>query len=114
MALTKIEFAESTYDFGKIKEGIKVNHVFKFKNTGSNPLVIQDARASCGCTVPEYTKDTIAPGKEGNIKVIYDSGGRGGQTVDKTVTVTANTDPNKTEIKIKAVVMEKQEGPYKK
>ncbi len=112
MALTKIEFTESSFNFGNIDEGKKVDHIFKFKNTGSNPLVLQDARASCGCTIPEYTKDTIAPGQEGKIKVIYDSAGKKGQ-IDKTVTVTANTDPDKTDIKISAFVVEKKAGPYK-
>lgn len=113
MALTKLEFLESSYDFGKIDEGKKVEHVFKFKNTGENPLVLQDARASCGCTVPEYTKDTIAPGSEGQIKVIYDSANKEGK-IDKTVTVTANTEPATTDIKISAFVIKRVEGPYNK
>ncbi len=111
MPLTKLEFLESSYDFGKIDEGKKVEHVFKFKNTGNNPLVLQDARASCGCTVPEYTKDTIAPGAEGELKVIYDSANKEGQ-IDKTVTVTANTEPATTDIKISAFVLKKVDGPY--
>ena len=116
MPLTTLKFTESSFDFGKIKEGVKVDHVFKFTNTGTNPLVLQDARASCGCTIPEYTKDTIAPGQEGKIKVIYDSSNRHGQ-IDKTVTVTANTEPSTTDIKISAFVLDKEEkkdGPYNK
>ncbi len=113
LPLTKLEFLESSFDFGKIDEGKKVEHVFKFKNTGENPLVLQDARASCGCTVPEYTKDTIAPGSEGQIKVIYDSANKEGQ-IDKTVTVTANTEPATTDIKISAFVLKKVSGPYNK
>ena len=113
LALTKIEFLESSFDFGKVEEGKKVDHIFKFKNTGSNPLVLQDARASCGCTIPEYTKDTIAPGSEGQIKVIYDSANREGK-IDKTVTVTANTEPATTDIKISVFVLKKVAGPYNK
>ncbi len=113
MALTKLEFLESSFDFGKIDEGKKVEHVFKFKNTGENPLVLQDARASCGCTIPEYTKDTIAPGSEGQMKVIYDSANKEGQ-INKTVTVTANTEPATTDIKIAAFVVKKVDGPYNK
>jgi len=113
MALTKLEFLESSFDFGKIDEGKKVEHLFKFKNTGENPLVLQDARASCGCTIPEYTKDTIAPGSEGQIKVIYDSANKEGK-IDKTVTVTANTEPATTDIKISAFVIKKVDGPYNK
>lgn len=113
LPLTKLEFLESSYDFGKIDEGKKVEHIFKFKNTGENPLVLQDARASCGCTVPEYTKDTIAPGQTGELKVIYDSANKEGQ-INKTVTVTANTEPPTTDIKISAFVLKKVEGPYNK
>ncbi|HSZ25201.1 MAG TPA: DUF1573 domain-containing protein [Cytophagaceae bacterium] len=111
MPITKLEFLETSFDFGKIEEGKKVEHVFKFKNTGENPLVLKDARASCGCTIPEYTKDTIAPGSEGELKVIYDSSNKGGQ-IEKTVTVTANTDPATTDIKISAFVEKKVAGPY--
>ncbi len=113
MPLTKIEFLESSFDFGKIDEGKKVDHIFKFKNTGENPLVLQDARASCGCTIPEYTKDTIAPGAEGQIKVIYDSANKEGK-IEKTVTVTANTEPTTTDIKINVFVIKKVSGPYNK
>jgi hypothetical protein len=111
--LTKLEFSESLYDFGKINEGEKVNHIFKFTNTGDKPLMLQDARASCGCTVPEYTKDTIAPGASGEIKVIFDSSGKNGK-IDKTVTVTANTEPATTDIKITGFVQKKVDGPYNK
>ncbi len=113
MPLTKIEFAESSFDFGKIDEGKKVEHVFTFKNTGENPLVLQDARASCGCTIPEYTKDTIAPGQEGKLNVIYDSNNKEGK-IEKSVTVTANTDPKTTDLKISAFVIKKIDGPFTK
>jgi hypothetical protein len=113
MALTKLEFLEDSFDFGTIDEGKKVEHLFKFKNTGENPLVLQDARASCGCTVPEYTKDTIAPGAEGQIKVIYDSANKEGK-ITKTVTVTANTEPATTDIRISAFVLKKVDGPFNK
>ena len=113
MPLTKIEFLEASFDFGKVDEGKKVDHVFKFKNTGENPLVLQDARASCGCTIPEYTKDTIAPGSEGQIKVIYDSANKEGK-IGKTVTVTANTEPSTTDIKINVFVVKKVAGPFNK
>jgi len=49
----KIEFEESEFDFGTIEQGTAVEHIFKFKNTGEAPLVIVDAKSSCGCTVPE-------------------------------------------------------------
>jgi len=111
LALTTIQFEESSFDFGKVDEGKKVEHIFKFTNTGENPLVLKDARASCGCTIPEYTKDTIAPGKVGELKVIYDSAGKEGK-IEKTVTVTANTEPSMTDLKIQVFVLKKVAGPF--
>lgn len=81
-----------THDFGKITEGEKVSHVYKLKNTGDNPLVINDVKPSCGCTSPNWTKDPIPPGQEGKIEVQFDSQGKSGNQ-SKTVTVMANTDP---------------------
>jgi hypothetical protein len=85
----QITFATTEYKFGEVKEGEKVNYKFKFKNTGKAPLIIQDAKASCGCTVPSYTKDPIAVDSEGEIAVSFDSQGKPG-TQSKTVTVTSN------------------------
>ena len=104
---TKISFAETDFDFGTVKDGEKVTHVFKFENTGSNPLVISNAQGSCGCTVPEWPKDAIAPGKSGEIKVVFDSAGKGspeGSPQAKRVTLTANTDPVETYLNIKGIV----------
>src|SRR5690606_14149510 len=112
---TTMEFYEKEHDFGTIEEGIMASHIFKFKNTGSVPLLISDARADCGCTVPTWTKDPVMPGKEGEIEVKYNSAGRGGQTVSKTVTVLANTEPVENKLIIKAKVKGKEEGsPLKK
>ena len=75
---TTIEFAETRHSFGTITEGEKVRHAFTFKNTGSNPLIISNAVASCGCTVPSYPKEPIAPGGEGEVIVEFNSAGREG------------------------------------
>lgn len=83
-------FTETEYDFGDINQGDKVEHTFEFKNTGESDLVITNARASCGCTVPEYTKEAIKPGENGTIKVTFNSAGKQGQTL-KTVTISCNT-----------------------
>ncbi len=110
--LTSIKFEQDTYDWGKVMDGDKVTHVFKFKNTGKEPLIISNAKGSCGCTVPEWPKDAIAPGKSGEIKVIFDSkgkGGVGGKDDTKKVTITANTDPADTYLTIKGKV-DKKEG----
>ncbi len=110
--LTSIKFDEETFDWGKIMDGEKVTHVYKFKNTGNEPLIISDAKGSCGCTVPDWPKDAIAPGKSGEIKVVYDSKGKGavgGKNDSKRVTIKANTDPMETYLTIKGIV-DKKEG----
>jgi hypothetical protein len=86
-------FESDNHEFGEIVQGEKVSYSFKFKNTGNAPLVISTATASCGCTVPEYSKTPVQPGEEGFINVTFDSGGKSGM-VSKTVTVIANTTPN--------------------
>lgn len=81
------QFANTTHDFGKVaEEAGTVSCEFKFTNTGTKPLLIQDIRTSCGCTTPSYTKDPVLPGKEGIIKVTYSTRGRVGK-INKRVTV---------------------------
>jgi hypothetical protein len=92
IAKPAIEFTEMRFDFGTINSGEKVNHVFKFKNTGNADLVLSQVKASCGCTTPTYTKDPISPGDEGEIAVEFNSEGIAGQ-VAKDITVLANTTP---------------------
>lgn len=100
---TTIEYAESEYNFGKVKEGEVVKHVYKFKNTGSENLVISNAKGSCGCTVPNWPKEPIAPGGTGSIEVSFDSKGKT-NLQEKRVTVTANTNPAQTFLTIKGEV----------
>jgi hypothetical protein len=101
--MTTIKFDEMAYAWGKIKEGEKMTHNFKFTNTGNNDLIISDARGSCGCTVPEWPKEPIKAGKSADIKVVFDSKGKVGEQ-SKTVTITANTEPGNTVIMIKGTV----------
>jgi len=101
---TEITFDESSYDFGNITKGDKVNHTYTFTNTGSEPLIITNAKASCGCTVPEWPKEPIAPGEGGEIPVVFD--GRSVGTQNKTITITANTNPPKTRLTIRGKVDE--------
>ncbi len=100
---TAIKFEETSYSWGSVNEGDKMTHIFKFKNTGSNDLIISDAHGSCGCTVPEWPKEPIKAGKSGVIKVVFDSKGKPGDQ-QKTVTLTANTDPANTVLTIKGAV----------
>lgn len=102
-AKTSVQFAENSHNFGKIKQDSKHTKVFKFTNTGKEPLIIENATGSCGCTVPDYPKEPIKPGATGEIVVEYSPGKQqGAQT--KTVTITANTDPIVTTLNISADV----------
>jgi hypothetical protein len=102
-AKTSLKFDKTEHDFGKIKQGESVECVFKVTNTGMEPLIIEEAHGSCGCTVPDYPKDAIASGETKDIKVKFNSAGKQGQNT-KTVTITANTEPLQTVISIKADV----------
>ena len=114
--LPTMEFSEKVHDFGRITEGDVVTKVFKFKNTGEAPLIISNATSSCGCTVPSYTEEPIAPGEEGELEVKYNSRGKKNQD-NKVVRVTANTWPATNNITIKAFVEPKADntsaGPVK-
>lgn len=104
--VAKITFDDTRFDFGTINEGAIINHVYKFTNTGKVPLVINDARSTCGCTVPDWPKDPIKPGESGEISVKFDSKGKKDRQV-KPITITANTYPNKTVLQIKGNVIPK-------
>ncbi len=101
--LPAFQFSEVEHDFGKISQGDVVVHVFTFTNNGQAPLIIQSAVGSCGCTVPTYTREPIAPGESGELNVVFDSKGKA-NLQNKTVTITANTWPKKTTLRIKAMV----------
>lgn len=100
---TSIQFAEMEYDFGTIEQNTTNPKVFTFTNTGNEPLIISDAKGSCGCTVPEYPRQPIAPGESGEIKVVYSPGTQANQQT-KSVTITANTEPATTVLRVKANV----------
>ncbi len=84
-----ITFEESKYDFGSVAQGGMVDHVFKFKNTGTQPLIISNIGVSCGCTTPEYTKDPVMPGKTGSIAAHFNSAGKMGMQ-NKVLTIESN------------------------
>lgn len=89
---TTVEIIDSIYNFGKIADGEKVEFSFRFRNTGKHPLIVSNAAASCGCTVPEKPEAPIKPGETGFIKVAFNSQGRVGD-VNKEVIVTSNAYP---------------------
>ena len=115
--LPTMEFETVDHDFGTIKEGDVVEYTYKFKNVGAAPLIIQGAQGSCGCTVPDWTKEAIPVGGFGVVKAKFDSNGK--QNIqNKTVTVTSNTWPKQTVLRFKAMVLPKattpDNGPVKK
>ncbi|MES2619481.1 MAG: DUF1573 domain-containing protein, partial [Bacteroidota bacterium] len=100
---TTLSFDRTLHNFGKIKEGEKVKTVFRFKNTGNKPLIISNATGSCGCTVPKWPQKPVQPGASDEIAVEFNSDGKQGEN-DKTVTVTANTEPAVNLLTIRATV----------
>ncbi len=100
---TLVTFGSYEHDFGNIKQDSQNKHKFSFTNTGSEPLLIESATGSCGCTVPNYPKEPIPPGGTGEIDVEYKPGKQeNAQT--KTVTIVANTEPKETVLRLKAFV----------
>lgn len=98
--IPQISLTQQSYDFGTIPEhGGKVSHDFIFENAGGGVLIIKDAKADCGCTVPEYPKNPIAPGKKGKIRVTYNPLHRPGG-FSKTITITTNGKPRKVRLRI--------------
>jgi len=88
----KMHFADTSHNFGWMNEGEVVTHDFSFTNTGKSPLIIAGASTTCGCTVPDYTKEPIAPGKSGNLKVTFSSAGKWGHIL-KSIVVSSNAFP---------------------
>lgn len=105
-----MEFNKVEHDFGTIEQNAPQETIFSFTNTGDGPLIITDATSSCGCTVPEYPKNTpIAPGESGEMLVKFN--GAGQNQVTKTITVSTNTGTGAETLRIKAFITPKGSGP---
>ena len=100
----KIDFKTNVIDYGEIAKGSDGLKVFEFTNTGDVPLVISKVNSSCGCTVPSWTKEPIAPGKTGQIQVKYDTKKVG--PIRKTITVNSNAETPNVALKIKGTVVD--------
>jgi len=100
----RMEFEEEAFNFGTIKEGEVVEHVFKFKNTGDFPVVLAQVSASCGCTTPTYTSTPVKPGESGEISVKFDSNGQVGQQ-QKIITIASNAEKPVTTVQLKGEVV---------
>ncbi len=91
-APTTVQIIDSVYNFGKVLEGEIVEFSFRFKNVGTNPLIVSSASASCGCTVPEKPEAPVMPGEMGFIKAKFDTKARAG-AAHKTITILSNATP---------------------
>ncbi|HQV01208.1 MAG TPA: DUF1573 domain-containing protein, partial [Bacteroidia bacterium] len=101
--LPELDFEETRYHFGEVKQGEKINHTFKFTNTGNADLILATVSASCGCTVPEWNKEPIKPGEEGSIKVTFNTEGKTGMQ-SKTISVMSNAKPGTRVLTISAEI----------
>jgi hypothetical protein len=99
----KFKFKSETHDYGEVPEGPKAECDFEFKNVGKKPIVISEAHGSCGCTVPEWPKEPILPGKKGKIHVVYNTQGRPGP-INKNVTINSNAAQQPLVLTIKGMV----------
>ena len=103
-----IKFEKTTHNYGKFTEDTPQTYVFKFTNTGDQPLVIHQAFASCGCTVPTFTKESIAPGKSGELKVVYNGKGKLPGHFKKTVSIRSNATNALVRVYIEGDMVEKK------
>ncbi|MDR2854050.1 MAG: DUF1573 domain-containing protein [Prevotellaceae bacterium] len=104
-----ITFKEITHDFGKIPQGQPVTFEFEFTNTGSTPLVVSNAKPSCSCTVPNWTKTPVEPGKSGVVAAKYNASAVGSFT--KTITVSSNATTPELRLIIKGEVLPRPVEP---
>jgi len=103
-----ITWEENAYDFGEVIAGEKVEHTFKFSNTGSEPLVITNVQVTCGCTTPKgWPRDPIPPGKRAELVVQFNSAGKMGRQ-NKVVTVISNAVDGNSQVTFTATVIEKK------
>jgi hypothetical protein len=103
MPKTYIQFYETKYNFGTISEGKVISHVFRFKNTGENPLMIAKSDVTCGCTVANFPMETIAAGADGEITVNFNSSGQTGFQ-QKNIIIHSNTIPEAVSIGVEGEV----------
>jgi len=105
-AMPLIRFDTLVNDLGTIREGEQLVAWFDYSNEGPAPLIIQDIKAGCGCTVPRWDKTPLAPGKSGSIRVVFDSNGkRGAQNIR--ITVHTNAENPREQLYLKAIVESK-------
>lgn len=104
-SMADFTWTETTHNFGKLDQGVPVAHEFTFINTGGTPLIISNVKGSCGCTVTEYTRDPILPGKTGMVKATFNAAASG--SFHKSIRVTANVEGGAETLYIKGEVVSK-------
>lgn len=98
-----MDFKESEFNFGTIKEGEVIKHDFIFNNTGTSPVILSQVSASCGCTTPSYTSEPVLPGKEGKISVEFNSAGQVGQQ-QKIISIASNAESKVMTVQLRGTV----------
>jgi hypothetical protein len=102
-SLGHLQFEDTLHDFGNMKEGEMAEYEFNYSNTGKKAIIINEAKGSCGCTVPEFNSSPLQPGEKSKMKVTFNSQGKRGFN-EKTVTITTNGNPSTYTLKILATV----------
>ncbi|MFY0601536.1 MAG: DUF1573 domain-containing protein [Cyclobacteriaceae bacterium] len=85
----KVVFEETVHEFGDITQGDRVEHVFKYMNNGTEPLIISNVKTTCGCTAPDWSREPLAPGESADLTVRFNSSGKNGM-INKTITINSN------------------------
>lgn len=106
-----IKFKKTEHDFAKVDQGKPVTHVFEFTNAGSDPIVLGNVTASCGCTTPDWTREPVMPGKSGKITATYNAANAGPFT--KSITVPSNAENGTVILTLKGEVVAKPTEPAK-
>ncbi len=108
-SFAQITFEVTDHNFGDVNQGEKVETTFKFKNTGNFPLILQNVLSTCGCTVPEWPKEPVAPGEEGVLRVVFDSSAKIGRQ-NKVITIRSNSKMGDYRVRISAMVLPPKKG----
>jgi hypothetical protein len=108
----EISFAETEHDFGTIRQSSDASYAFVFKNTGKENLVVENVRTSCGCTIPDWTREPVEKRKSGVVKVHYNTSIVG--SFNKTIRVYSNAITSPVTLQIKGTVVPKSESSHKK
>lgn len=104
ISFAQMKFENSSYNFGDLYQGEKVEHVFSFINIGNVPLILNNVLATCGCTAPEWEKKPLLPGEEGQVKIVFDSSSKIGRQ-NKVITIRSNAKSGDYRLRISAMVL---------